>query len=72
VDTAEALGRVAAGEEGAQLALDVSGQTAAAVLVLEAGEEGLEVLADEGVERCGGRVAAQQLRVLGLQGLGRA
>ena len=45
----------------------VAAAAAAAVLVLEAGEEGLEVLPDEGVERRGDRIVAQQLRALNVR-----
>jgi len=65
VDTAEAAGGVAAGQEGAEFALDVRGQAAAAVLVFETREERLEVLAHETMERRAGRVATQDLRERG-------
>ena len=50
-----------------ELAFDVRRQTAAAVLVFEAREERLQVLAEQGVERRAGRVATQDL---GEQGRG--
>jgi len=61
VDPAEAVGGIAAGEEAAQLLLDVARESPAAVLVLEAGEERLEVLAHEAVERRRRGIAAEDL-----------
>ncbi|MEM6675861.1 MAG: hypothetical protein AAF726_23630 [Planctomycetota bacterium] len=68
MDTAEAVRGIAAREDAAQLLFDVAWQAPAAVLVLEAGEEGLQVLADEGVERRGRSVAAQRGQVAVSQG----
>ena len=61
VNAAEAPRGIAAGQESAQLALDVGRQAAAAVLVFETREESLEVLAHEAMERRAGRVATQDL-----------
>ena len=61
VDPAEPVGGITAGEEAAQLLLDVTRESPPAMLVLEAGEERLQVLADEGVERRSRRVAAEYL-----------
>lgn len=61
VDAAEAVRGVAAREEASQLLLDVARQAPAAVLVLEPGEERLQVLADERVQGHRRRVAAQDL-----------
>jgi len=61
VDAAEAACGIAAGHEGAQFALDVGRQAAAAMLIYEAREERLQVLAEQGVERRAGRVTTQDL-----------
>ena len=61
VDPAEAVGGIAAGEEAAQLLLDVARESPAAVLVLEAGEERLEVLAHEAVKRRRRGIAAEDI-----------
>jgi hypothetical protein len=61
VDAAEAARGIAAGQEGAQFALDVGRQPAAAVLVFETRQERLEVLAHEAMERRAGRVATKDL-----------
>ena len=61
VDAAEAVREIAAREEAVQLLLDVERQAPAAVLVLDACKERLQVFADEGVERRSRRVAARSL-----------
>ena len=50
LEAGEAVGGVAAAQERVKLFLDVAGEAAAAVVVLEAGEEGREVLAEQGWE----------------------
>ena len=55
------MGEVAAGGRGAQLVLDVGREAAAAVVALEAGEEGLEVGAQDALEGATGGVPPQDV-----------
>ena len=56
-EASEAVGEDAAGEEAAQLALDEAGDAAIVGALRDVGEEGLEVLADEVVQRAVLRLA---------------